>query len=88
MDNLKSCKIGEMLTPYFGQPNAGIHSYRIFNIAIMDVIASIIGAIIISFTFNIKIWYSIIGVFAMGIILHRLLCIPTTVDKFLFGEKN
>jgi hypothetical protein len=53
----------------------------------MDVIASIIGAMIISFTFNIKLWYCIIGVFAIGIILHRLFCVPTTVDKFLFGEK-
>lgn len=86
MDNIKSCKIGEILKPYFGETNAGIHSYRIFNIAIMDVIASIIGAIIISFTFNIKLYHSIIGVFLMGIILHRIFCVPTTIDKLLFRK--
>lgn len=88
MDNLKSCKIGEMLTPYFGKLNTGIHSYRIFNIAFLDIFVSIFFAILIAYVFNIKIWHSIIGVLIMGIIVHRLLCIPTRVDKFLFGEKN
>jgi hypothetical protein len=65
----------------------GVHSKRIFNIAIMDVIASIIGAIIISFVFNVKLVYSIVGVFLSGILLHRIFCVPTTVDVLLF-KKN
>lgn len=32
----------------FGEPNTGIHSYRIFNIAIVDTLATIVVAIIIT----------------------------------------
>ena len=39
------CKYKDAL----GKPKTGIHSYRIFNIAIADVIMTIIAALIISF---------------------------------------
>ena len=35
-----------------GEPGKGIHSYRLFGIAIMDVIMTIIGAYIISYFTN------------------------------------
>jgi hypothetical protein len=31
----------------FGEVNKGVHSYRIFNIAIVDVLLTIIGAYVI-----------------------------------------
>ncbi len=36
----------------FGAPNTGVHSYRIFNIAIVDALAVFIIAIVIT-----MIWY-------------------------------
>ena len=42
------CKYKNIL----GKPNKGIHSYRIFNIAIADVIMTIIAAFLISYFFN------------------------------------
>ena len=32
----------------FGAPNTGAHRYRIFNIAIVDVLVTLIGAYVIS----------------------------------------
>ena len=81
------CEYGKILLPYFGgEVNTGVHSFRIFNISIVDVIVTIIGALLIAFVFDIRILYSIIGVFASGIFIHRLLCIPTAVDVLLFGK--
>jgi hypothetical protein len=67
-----------------GVPNKGIHSYRLFGVAIVDVIFTIIGAIIISYFFNRSFVYTLIFLFLLGIIMHRLFCVRTTIDKLLF----
>jgi len=68
-----------------GIPNEGIHKYRLFNIAIMDVIMTIIGAFIISYIFSCNFWVVLVFLFLLGIILHRVFCVKTTVDKALFS---
>jgi hypothetical protein len=76
------------ICPYkyiFGKPTEGAHSYRIFNIAIIDVICTIIGAYFISKYWNIDIKEITIVLFLLGIIIHRLFCVETTIDKLLFG---
>ena len=74
------CKYKDAL----GKPNVGIHSYRIFNIAIVDVIMTFIGAFIISYFYNISFIKTSIFLFILGIILHRIFCVKTTIDKLLF----
>jgi len=74
------CKYKNLL----GIPNKGIHSYRFMGIAIADVIMTIIGAIIISFLFKVSCVFTCISLFILGIILHRLFCVRTTIDKLLF----
>jgi len=77
------CKYKDML----GEPKKGVHSYRIFNIAIVDVIMTIIGAYIISWLSKYPFWIVLGSLFVLGIICHRLFCVRSTVDKFLFPEK-
>ena len=72
----------------FGKPNEGVHSYRIFNIAIVDVIATIGGALLISFLFKINFFLVLVVLFLLGIVLHRLFCVDTTINRFLFGNIN
>ena len=74
------CKYKDAL----GKPDVGIHSYRIFNIAIADVIMTFIGAFIISYFYNISFVKTSIFLFILGIILHRIFCVKTTIDKLLF----
>ena len=75
------CKYKDAL----GVPGKGIHSYRIFNIAIADVVMTIIGAYMISYFFNYSFIYTLLFLFSLGIILHNLFCVKTTVDKLLFN---
>lgn len=69
-----------------GKPGKGVHSYRIFNIAIIDVLFTIIGAYIIYLFFpKINYFVILILLFILGIILHKIFCVRTTIDKYLFG---
>jgi len=74
------CKYSDV----FGKPSEGIHSTRLFGLAIWDVIMTVIAGILISYCFNLSLLYTLIFLFILGIIFHRLFCVKTTVDKFLF----
>ena len=69
----------------FGVVGEGIHSYRIFNIAIVDLLFTVLLAYLIYFFFpNSSFFLILILLLIAGIILHRIFCVRTTVDKLLF----
>jgi len=74
------CKYKDSL----GEPGKGVHSYRLFGVAIMDVIMTLLGAILISHFSGYSFLYVAVTLFILGIVLHRLFCVRTTVDKLLF----
>ena len=78
----------------FGEPNTGAHKKRVFDIAIVDVIVTIIAGVIIylimikfkpHLTGTKNLLYIILGMFILGIITHRIFCVRTTLDKLLFA---
>lgn len=71
----------------FGKVGEGVHSYRVFNIAVVDVLATIIIAYLLKiFVFPKRSFIKLtIILFLLGIILHRLFCVKTTIDKYIFG---
>jgi len=84
------CKYKNM----FGEPNTGAHKIRIFDFAIVDIVMTVIVAFIIYYVMirirpqlaNTKnLLLVIVGLFVLGIIMHRLFCVRTTVDKLLFN---
>jgi hypothetical protein len=80
------------LTKYkniFGEPGKGAHRYRLFNVAIVDVIATIllvyfIFSILRWFNIDVNFWLLLFLVFIVGVIVHRAFGVRTTVDKTLF----
>lgn len=68
----------------FGEPGQGAHKYRVFNIAIVDTVLTVLLAYIISYISGVSLMYVIPGTFLLGIVFHRLFCVRTTVDKLLF----
>jgi hypothetical protein len=71
----------------FGKVGEGLHSYRIFNIAIVDVILTIISAFIIYlFIPKYNFFIILLLLFILGIVLHRIFCVKTTIDKLLFEK--
>ena len=67
-----------------------LRSYRLFHIAIFDVLATISGALLMwkcltYYTrFKLSFLFVICCVFGIGIVSHRVFGIRTTVDRFLF----
>jgi hypothetical protein len=61
----------------FGKPNEGVHSIRIFDFAIIDIIMTFIGAYFISKYYKINIWLIFTLLFIYGQILHALFCVET-----------
>jgi hypothetical protein len=68
----------------FGRPRESAHAYRVFDIAVVDVAATVIVAVILSRAFNLSYWKSLMILFIIGIIAHRAFCVRTTVDKWVF----
>jgi len=68
----------------FGRPREGAHAYRLFDIAVVDVAATVLLAFVISRAFTNSFWKSLVALFIIGIIAHRAFCVRTTVDKLVF----
>ena len=77
------CKYKDAL----GVPGKGIHSYRLFNVAIVDVLMTLVAALIISYIFKKSFLWTSFILFLLGILLHRIFCVKTTVDKLLFESR-
>jgi len=82
--DLCNSQLKKDLDNLIGVPGEGIHSYRIFNIAYMDVIIVLVAAILIAWAMNWSYMKTIVGIFILGIVVHKVLCVGTTVDKALF----
>lgn len=77
-----------MFCPYkniFGKVGEGVHSYRVFNIAVVDVLATILAAFSVHYFYGYHFFWVLLAFFIAGIVLHRLFCVRTTIDKLLFG---
>ena len=86
------CKYKDAL----GKPKEGLHSYRVFNISIIDVLLTILLAKFIQYYIMEDTEFGVIlfVCFIIGIIIHRIFCVKTQVDKFFktikstFNRKN
>lgn len=67
-----------------GIPGKGIHKYRFLGVSVTDYLLTIIGAAILAWIFNLNFWWVLIVLLILGIFLHRLFCVRTTMDKLIF----
>ncbi len=67
-----------------GVPGKGAHSIRLGGVAIVDVILTLVCAYIIAYFTRTSFAWTAAGLFLLGIILHRLFCVRTTIDRLLF----
>jgi hypothetical protein len=69
-----------------GRPGKGIHSFRIANIAVVDVLLTFVLAYVLWVLLEkYNYWIILFCCFITGIVLHRIFCVKTPVDKFLFS---
>jgi hypothetical protein len=70
----------------FGEPGEGVHSYRIFNIAVVDVIVTIVVAALVNYFLDYGFLPTLAFLFTLGIILHSIFCVKTTINMWLFSR--
>lgn len=68
----------------FGEPGTGIHSIRLFGVAIVDVLLTFVLAYFTKGKRNF--WHVLLFWFIVGIILHHLFCVNTTIDQIIKGN--
>ena len=75
------CKYKDII----GKPNTGLrHKYRLFDFAVIDISVTILAGFLLSWFFKWNLWYTLGGIFLLGVISHRIFCVRTTVDNLLF----
>lgn len=72
----------------FGKERTGFHAVRLFDIAVLDVLGTVAIAYGIARIGKFSVWVTMLVLFAVAILAHRLFCVRTTVDRFLFGSEN
>ncbi len=75
-----TCKYKDVL----GRPGEGFHSVRLFDLAVYDIAGTLLLAYLLSSFAKIPLYIAMALMFLLGIVLHRLFCVRTTVDKLLF----
>jgi hypothetical protein len=72
----------------FGVPGEGIHAFKIYGISVWDTLIAIGIALIIAWVTGWYYWQTTIGFLLLGIVVHRVFCVRTTIDKMLFPGKR
>jgi hypothetical protein len=71
---------------YFGKVNEGVHKSKVLGLAINDVIPTILFSLIFAYLLKLDYLLTIICVFLLAILLHRMFCVNTTLNVLIFGE--
>lgn len=67
----------------FGKPGEGVHSYRIFGMAAVDWISTVLGALLLSWKTETNFFIVFAGLVVLGEVLHWYFCVDTAVIKKL-----
>lgn len=70
----------------FGEERKGFHSLRLFDIAIGDVVLTLLLSLFISYVAKISFVITTIMVFIVGIVIHRIFCVNTKINTLIFGK--
>ena len=73
------CKYKNVL----GEPGKGVHSIRLFGVAVFDVIMTFVLAWIINLFVKTNYLVVLLFCFSLGIILHKIFCVDTTIGNLL-----
>lgn len=67
----------------FGKPNEGFHKAQIFGVAAFDLIGTVVIAWLLNKWLKISFWKVFLGLMIIAILLHKLFCVETTLNKKL-----
>lgn len=75
----------EVYKNIFGKPNEGLHKYKIFDIAIIDVLFTLLFAYLIQKYYDMPLIYIFLILIFIGIIAHKLFDVKTGLNNMIFN---
>ena len=69
----------------FGKEREGVHAIRVFDVAVVDVVGTVVIGVLVSWSTGWNVWLVCAGLFALAIVVHRAFCVNTKVNVALFG---
>ena len=67
----------------FGEPHTGPHKYRFAGLAVVDVLLTVLGAVIITAASGMPFYVTFLGLLLLGTALHLYFCVDTTLTLLL-----
>ena len=71
----------------FGKVGTGVHSLRLFNIAVVDTLLTLLLAYIINLYLKSNLLVIFFILLIASILIHRAFCVETTLTKLFFSFK-
>lgn len=68
----------------FGKPREGIHAIRVFDVAIVDLLLTILTAYLLTFVIKCSFWIMLGFLILLGILLHYIFCVDTKFNSIIF----
>ena len=68
----------------FGKVGTGVHSLRLFNIAVVDTLLTLLLAYIINLYLKSNLLVIFFILLIASILIHRAFCVETTLTKLFF----
>jgi hypothetical protein len=80
-----SCPLSPLLSyrSLLGDPYEGVHRFRFLDTAAVDYVATLVAAILTSYSTDIPLVLSTIGWFVGSIVLHMLFGVDTESTRYL-----
>lgn len=79
--NINLCKYKDI----FGKPNEDIHSYRLFDFAIVDVSLTLLFGYFIYKKYNYNLYIIWLILFIIAIVVHKMFCVKTKLNSLIFN---
>ena len=70
----------------FGKPGEGFHKTRLFGLAAYDLIGTIVLIIVVSVLTGVNILIIALFISILTVIIHRIFCVDTALNKKIFSE--
>lgn len=69
----------------FGKEREGVHAWRVFDVAVVDLVATLAIGVAISAWTGWNVVVVCVTLLALGIVAHRAFCVNTKINVALFG---
>ena len=69
----------------FGEERKQFNSLRFLDLAIGDVVGTIIIGVLIAYVFQMNTLITCFCLFVLAIFLHRMFCVNTKINTIIFG---